>query len=385
LDKQELIKEVRNVLIDEVKGEVQQINELITENRDLLEGRFHKIESALDAQDIRMKQYPAFRTPAQAAGYKPMSPEEKGFSEYLRKGEQRIACDERKILRIADDPRAGYLAPAQFVAEIIKGEIEFSPVRELARIRPTSREAVEFPKRTGVFAARHVSEIGDRTETEGLTYGLERISTSEMIALVFLSNWQLEDNAFNMEAELYAEFGEQFGVKEGQDFILGSGVSGIAEGLLVNPNVEAVPSGDAETITAESLLRIVYSLKEAYRRNATFLMNSQTVLACRLLKDDYGRFLWTDSLAAGQPARLLGYPVREAVDMPAIAASSTPILFGDFRRGYIIADRIDVSVQRLTELRALQGQTGFLARKRVGGQVVLPEAIKKLEIAVDEE
>ena len=382
MDKQLLIEEVKSALIDEIKGDVQKINELIDQNGDRLESRFHKIESALDANEIRLKTA-ALHSIGQGAGYRPSSLEEKAFSEFLRKGEQRLDHNERKLLRISDDPRAGYLAPDDFVAEILKGEIEFSPIRELARIRATSREAVEFPKRTGVFAARHVSEIGDRDETEGLSYGLERIPTSEMIGLVFLSNWQLEDSAFNMEAELRAEFAEQFGVKEGQDFIHGSGVSGIAQGLLVNPDVEAVPSGAAETITADSLLTLVYSLKEAYRRGATFLMNSQTVLACRLLKDDYGRFLWTDSLAAGQPARLLGYPVREAVDMPAIAAAATPILFGDFRRGYIIADRIDMSVQRLTEIRALKGQTGFLARKRVGGQVVLAEAVKKLKIAAE--
>jgi len=81
------------------------------------------------------------------------------------------------------------------------------------------------------------------------------------------------------------------------------------------------------------------------------------------------------------PNNILGQPYVLAADMPDIAANAFPVLFGDFRRAYIIVDRVQIEVQRLTEKYAEQGVIGFLARKRVGGQVVLAEAVRKLKVA----
>jgi len=110
-------------------------------------------------------------------------------------------------------------------------------------------------------------------------------------------------------------------------------------------------------------------------------MKRSTVGKIRKLKDNDGQYMWQPSLQAGQPSTLLGYPIVEAVDMPDVAANSYPIMFGDFRAAYMIVDRINIEVQRLVELYATQGLVGFLFRKRVDGQVILPEAVRKFKIA----
>jgi HK97 family phage major capsid protein len=100
------------------------------------------------------------------------------------------------------------------------------------------------------------------------------------------------------------------------------------------------------------------------------------------MKDAQNQYLWQPGIAGtATPATILDRPYIECVDMPAIAANSHPVVFGDFWRGYNIIDRIQITIQRLNELYAANAQIGFLGWKRVGGQVVLSEAIKKLKVS----
>ncbi len=127
-----------------------------------------------------------------------------------------------------------------------------------------------MPKRTGSFSAAWVSEVGTRSETTGLAYGLEEVPAHELYALVDISQQDLEDSAFNLEQELSQEFAEQFGVAEGAAFVSGNSV-GKPEGLLTNASVAETVSGDASLITADGLISMFYDLKDAYARNATWV------------------------------------------------------------------------------------------------------------------
>lgn len=299
------------------------------------------------------------------------------YGRFLRTG-----AVEKKALILADDTLGGYLAPEEYVREIIKGIQEFSPVRQVARVRQTSAKAIEIPKRSGVFNAAWVAESGARSETTGLTFGLETIPVHEMYALVDVSRQMLEDAAFNVEAELAAEFAERFAILEGSAFISGNAV-GKPEGLLTNGSIGETNSGDASLITADGLIDLLYAIKDGYARNAVFMMRRATIGAVRKLTDPAtGTYLWQPALSAEQPGLLLGKPVAEAPDMPAIAGNAFPVLFGDFRAGYTIVDRVAIEVQRDPFTQAASGNVRFIARKRVGAQVVLPEAIRKLKIAV---
>ena len=140
-----------------------------------------------------------------------------------------------------------------------------------------------------------------------------------------------------------------------------------------------MPSGVDGGLTADSIISLVYALGATYRANASFVMNSKTAGAVRKLKDADGRFLWSDGLAANEPARLLGYSVLVAEDMPDIASNANALAFGDFRRGYLVVDRLGVRTLRDPYTR--KPYVLFYTTKRVGGGVQNFEAIKLMKFA----
>lgn len=339
------------------------------------EEKVDKRWAAIEEEVLRLK------APARGPETKDGAAERKAFFDQLRKG---AAPPEQKGLIASDDTLGGYLiAPGEYVREIIKAITELSPIRSLATVRSTSQRSVMIPKRTGQFSAARTAEIATRTERTGLTYGLEEMSLPEAYALVKVSRQELEDSAFNLEAEISSEIVEQFEVLEGSEFVAGNGV-GKAEGFLTNTavTVAAVETAGSNAIAADDLIALQYALKGPYVRNATWVMKRATVKAVRILKESTtNAYIWQPGLQLGQPASLLGSPVVECTDMPSgLVDNQYEVAYGDFRRGYLIADRISLEIQRLNELYAATGEVGFLARKRFNGQVVLPEAIKLLKI-----
>ena len=300
------------------------------------------------------------------------------FLEWCRSGGVDMAPERKAVLTIADDVSGGYLAPSEYVREIIKAQVDFSPIRTIARVRSTSQRSVMLPKRTGTFSAVWVGETSSRSETTGLAYGLEEIPTHEMSALVDISAMDLEDGAFDLEAELNAEFAEQFGVAEGLAFVNGSAVAR-PEGFMTNSDVGETNSGSALVITPDGLLSLFYAIKTAYSNNAVWTLNRTTLGSVRKLKDGNGQYLWIPGLAVGQPNTINGAPYVEVTDMPNEGADLFPVAFGDFRRAYVIIDRINIAVLRDPFTQATTGTIRFVARRRVGGQVVLAEAIRKLK------
>lgn len=293
--------------------------------------------------------------------------------------------DEYKALAISPDTAGGYLAPVEYVREIIKGVTEISPARMLARVRTTAGKSIQIPKRTGQFAARRTGETQKRTETAGLEYGLVEINAPEMYALVLITNQMLEDSAFNMEQEISGEAMEQFAVREGQEFVSGDGVLEM-QGFLNAAGVVSSNSGTATTIAdadgqANGLLSMKYSLKTAYARNANWLLNRTTLGSVRKLKDDNKNYIWMPGIAQGKPNTIDGDPYVEVPDMPNEGAGLKPVAYGDFQRGYTMVDRIAMEMLRDPFTGADDGVIKFRVRRRVGGQVVLGEAIKTLTCA----
>lgn len=288
---------------------------------------------------------------------------------------------EMKSLSLAPDTLGGYLAPTEYVREIVKAVTEVTPFRSAARIRQTTQKAIQLPKRTGQFSAQWVQEQGTRSETTGLSYGMDEIPTHEMYALVDITNQMLEDAAFNMEAEVRAEATEQFAKAEGTAFLSGSGV-GRPFGFLNNASISTVNSGASAALTADGLLSVYYGIKTDYARAAVWMLNRSTIGQIRRLKDGDGEYLWSPGLAGGVPNTINGAPYVEAPDMPDVGASAKPVAFGDFRRGYVIVDRIAMEMLRDPYTQATSGAVRMIFRRRVGGQVVLPEAIVLQNVAL---
>jgi HK97 family phage major capsid protein len=306
--------------------------------------------------------------------------ETRAFLGFVRRGSESLQADEVRALRVSTEEAGGYLAPEQFVAEIIRNLVEVSPIRQAARVGQATAGTVVIPKRTGRMTAQWVGETEDRPATEP-AYGQARIEMQEAACYVDVSNWLLEDAAVDLAAELSFDFAEEFGRLEGQAFVNGTGVKQPL-GIMGDPSVPAVANGHATNLNPDSLIRLMYDLPAYYRNRGAWLLNSTSIAGVRLFKDASGKYLWQESLAEGQPPTLLGRPVVEAVDMPDIEAAAAPIAYGDFSTAYRIYDRVNLAVLRDPYTMATKGLVRFHARRRVGAAVVQPEAIRKLTMTV---
>jgi HK97 family phage major capsid protein len=366
--------------IDQIAEESKTAGEGAAETKQAVD----RVQDRLDELEAKM-QKASLAPSALATGERPESV--KHYIDFLRKGRfADDAPDEVKAMAIRDESLGGVLAPAEFIAEVIKGVVQFSPIRKVAKVRTTSRTSVQAPKRTGNFAAAWTSETGTRTETTGLTYGLEEIPTHELYARVVVSNWDLEDPVVNLEADISEAMAEQFGVSEGAAFAAGD-MNGKPEGIVTNSDVETVNNGATSftaAVGADGLIKAKFQLKEQYWDNASWLLARFTLRDIRLLKDSQNNYVWQPGVAGGAgvvqgiPATILDHPYTIAKDMPAVASAAKSVAIGDFQRAYWIVDRLEIQTLRDPFTAAGTGQVVLHARKRVGGQVVLPEAIKLL-------
>ena len=350
----------------------ENINQAITQQQKHAEG----FEAKLNDIETMLKR------PANAMEAKEVDLSLKAWDSFMRKGQDNMAPEEVKALTVGTAATAGNLAPAEYVNELIKVISEISPVRSVARVRQTSNKEIEVPSKTATFAAAWTAEGGSRTETTGYTTSLNTIPTHELYALVDISGALLEDSVFDLEAEMNTEFAEQFAKAEGAAFLTGNGTNK-PTGILDGTTVASTTAAAAAAIATDDLMDLVHGLQSEYARNAAFMLNRTTLGAIRKLKDTAGQYIFQTGFSgqSGLPNTILGHAYVEAVDMADIAASAKPVVFGDYRRGYMIVDRVALSVLRDPYSQASTGNVRYIARRRVGGEVVLAEAMRALKMA----
>jgi len=208
-----------------------------------------------------------------------------------------------------------------------------------------------------------------------------RFTNHKLGMMIQASNESVADGGIDMTTFLSEAFGEQIASAEENAFLNGDGIH-MPTGLLTNGSAETgVTAQAADTITAEEIISLYYSLDEKYRQHAVFMMHDDTAKALRLLKDENDHYLWREALG-GETDRLLGRPVYISRFMPKMAAGAKPVLFGDLSK-YWIADRGNRCFRRFDELFADQGQTGFRMIERIDGKLILPEAVKVIQMAVE--
>ena len=392
----------------EAFAEFKQANDANLKKRDVvLEDKLNKISAKLDefepmnqqltlaqstikAQQEQMDRFEAALNRPGPGGQNDADRHEfrNAFDRAIRmRPEERAPEDVATIKRYAtlvksDDTGAGYLlAPPDLQRDIIKDLVEMTPFRALATVVNIGGPSLKQPKRTGTASATRVGETQLRTNTGDPAYGMIDIPAPEMFARMEVSQQMLEDSGYDLLAELRSEVVEQFSVKEGQEYILGLGNNNQAEGVLVAAGIGETVSGNATAITGDGLISLYYDMKTAYSRNAIWGMNRVTVGAIRKLKDGQGNYLWQPGIAANVPNTILGAAYAEMPDMPNIAANAFPVIFGDFRRAYVIVDRISIGFSVDYNTAADNGVVIFRSRKRTGGGVRLPQAIRKLKIS----
>lgn len=304
--------------------------------------------------------------------------ERRAFTNFLRLGDNRMAADEVRALIVGDDTKGGYLAPAEFQAEVIKGIVEISPIRQAVRVGSTSAGSVILPKLTGRPTAQWVGEDEDRPETN-MTYGQIEIPVHEIACYIDVSLRLLEDSAINVESEIAAELSQEFAGKESAAFSNGDGAKKPV-GIQRIPITE-IANGDTAKLSSDALIKMLFGTPSVYRNNGSWLMNGTTLAAIMTFKDAGGNYIWQPSLAEGRPSTLLGRPIIEDPTMPDAAAGTFPIIYGDFSKAYRIYDRVGMSILRDPYTQATKGMVRFHARRRVGGGPVLTEALRKLKMA----
>ncbi|MGK9054202.1 phage major capsid protein [Neorhizobium petrolearium] len=300
--------------------------------------------------------------------------EKKAFAGFLR-GEE----VERKALTVASDAPGYVLAPEETSGEFVRNLIEFSPVRGIADVRSTGSHTIILPKRLTVTNAKWKGEAV-ASEASEPTFDQMEFSVKEMTTHVDVGNWLIEDASHDVEAEIRLALAEDFGAKEGLAFVNGSAALE-PKGFMAEAGITNGLNGHATNLNADALIKLMYSLPGVYRNRGTWAMNGTTLAVIRTLKDGNGNYLWQPSYQAGQPETILGRPVVELIDMPDVAANAFPIIFGDFKAGYRIYDRIELQVRPNPYLLATEGMIRFHARRRVGAGVVRTDVFRKLKMA----
>ncbi|MGI6452448.1 MAG: phage major capsid protein [Syntrophomonadaceae bacterium] len=282
-------------------------------------------------------------------------------------------------LQVGTDSEGGYLVPDEFERTLVEALQEENIFRTMAKIIQTASGDRKIPVVASKGSASWVDEEGAIPESDD-AFGQVSIGAYKLATMIKVSEELLNDSVFNLESYIAREFARRIGAKEEEAFFIGDG-TGKPTGIFnATGGAElGVTAASATAITVDEIMDLFYSLKSPYRKNAVFVMNDSTVKAIRKLKDGNGQYLWQPSISAGQPDTILNRPVKTSAYVPAIAAGAKTIAFGDFSY-YWVADRQGRSFQRLNELYAATGQVGFKATQRVDGKLILPEAIKVLQM-----
>ncbi|MDT3686761.1 MAG: phage major capsid protein [Pseudorhodoplanes sp.] len=311
--------------------------------------------------------------------------ERKALNTFLRFGPAALDDMERKTLNLTTPAAGGYVVAPEYSTQIIEAITEFSPMRALASIMGVGTTEVYLPVITGKIAGGWVTETGARPSSEPVFDQLN-IKTFEHAVIVPISVQLLEDAMIDLSAYISGQIGQQFGKAESAAFVTGDG-NGKPTGFLYSPaDYQQVSAAQDGSDIIERIIELYYKLPTAYAARGAWQMNRKTMGIIRAAADTTTKgTLWSDGLANGQPATLLGRPVREAVDMEDLQHGGSPtedtypIAFGDFASAYRIVDRVGVQIMRDDYTGADNGIVKIRARRRVGGKKVQSEAIVLLK------
>jgi HK97 family phage major capsid protein len=328
----------------------------------------------------------------QLSGARMADPAKTAFVDgYLRRGSE-VELKSFSGVVAAD---GGFAVPRE-IDEVIDATLKgISPIRAIANVvRVGSAGYRKLVTQNGVTSG-WASETATRPETATPTFNEIVPSFGELYANPAATQAMLDDAAFDVEGWLAGEIATEFAKAEGAAFVNGNGTNK-PKGFLTAPTavtsdatrpfgtLQYVAAGAAGAFVAtnpqDKLVELMHALRAPYRQGASWVMNALTLATIRKFKTADGAFIWQPGLSAGQPDTLLGYPVVEAEDMPDIAANSLSVAFGNFKAGYLIAERTETNILR--DPYSNKPYVHFYATKRLGGAVTNSEAIKVMKFAV---
>lgn len=360
----------------------------------LTTAKVDRINAALDDQAKRIERLSlAASQPAigQSSGVNLEA--KSAWSSYIRSGDAAaLKSLEGKSVGTTDG-EGGYVAPIEAESMIDRALEQSSPFRAIAAVRRVGAGQFKKPVSPGGASAGWAGESDVRVETTAPQLDLLEFPAGELYAMPAATQTLLDDGVADVDQWLADEVRDVFSAQETQAFITGDGVNkprGILDYAQADDGTQGwgslgtvstgVDGGFESDAPVDALLDLIYAPKTRYRKDASFVMNRRTVSAIRKFKDADGNYIWQPAVEAGAPSTLLGYRLTEVEDMPDIASGTTPIAFGDFRRGYLIVDRQGVRVLR--DPYSAKPFILFYTTKRVGGGVQDFNAIKLLKFSV---
>lgn len=341
----------------------------------LLEAKVDRLNKRLETLSISLSQ-PAVTTT--------QTETKTAWSRFIRTGDEAALLEAKSLS--STDGDGGYVAPIETENMIDRVLEEASPIRRIATVRKIGTGLFRKPVSTSQAAAGWAGESDARPETTAPTLKLLDFPAGELYAMPAATQALLDDSVADVDAWLAEEVRDVFAAQETAAFVGGDG-SNKPKGFLSYQGsadaLQEIATGASGDFVAgdqyDTLLALTYALKSRYRPGSSFVMNRRTLSTIRTIKDADGNYVWTPGQEAGNPSTLLGYPVIEAEDMPDIASDSTAVAFGDFRRGYLIADRQGVRVLR--DPYSAKPYVLFYTTKRVGGGVQDKDAIALMKFA----
>ena len=283
--------------------------------------------------------------------------------------------DVNNLLQIGTDADGGYLVPDEYEKKLVDALQEENFFRRLAHTIQTSNGDRKIPMVLSHGTAEWMDENGLYPERDD-QFDMTSLGAHKLGTAIRISEELLNDSVFNMPSYIASEFARRIGTKEEEAFLVGTGTDR-PTGVFTDAELGTTTSGTS--ITFDDVMDLYHSLRIPYRRNASWILNDTSVKALRKIKDGNNNYIWQPSVQVGQPDMILGKPYHTSTFAPEIAAGNRVMLFGDYHY-YWIADRQGRSMKRLNELYAANGQVGFLASERVDGKLILPEAVKALQI-----
>jgi HK97 family phage major capsid protein len=315
------------------------------------------------------------------------------FDSYVRKGEtQGLLAIEAKALSAGTGADGGYLVPEETERTVNSALRDISPIRAIAGVRQVSGSVFKKPFSVAGPGTGWVGETASRPQTATPTLAELSFPTMELYAMPAATPQLLDDAAINIDEWIAEEVRVAFAEQEGAAFVSGNGANKpkgflnyeqVAEGSWTWGKIgfiaTGVDGGFPASNPTDKLIDLAYSVRSAYRANAHFVMNRATEAMIRKFKDADGNYIWQPAVRPGDAPTLLGHPVAESEDMPNVVEDATAIAFGDFRRGYLVVDRVGIRVLR--DPYSSKPYVLFYTTKRVGGGVQDFNAIKLLKFS----
>lgn len=352
-----------------------------------LNGKLSELDELKSALEEELKQV---KRPSGGPQSKAASEHKTAFIGFMRKGKDDGLRElERKALQVGVDEDGGYAVPEELdrtILNLLKDEVV---MRQEATTITVGGANYKKLVNLGGTASGWVGETDARPETDASKLGQIEPFMGEIYGNPQATQTMLDDAFFNVEDWINSELAIEFAEQEEIAFTSGNGTKKpkgfLAYASTIDPDktrafgtLQHILSGAAAGVTADAIIKLVYTLRKVHRNGAKFMMNNNSLFAIRILKDSEGNYLWRPGLELGQPSSLAGYGVAENEQMPDIAADAKAIAFGNFKRGYTIVDRIGTRILR--DPYTKKPFVGFYTTKRTGGMLVDSQAIKLLQI-----